>query len=48
MGFPIYDRLGAQRVPIVGYNAGIHLVDTLANMILERYYDESGHEIESE
>jgi len=48
MGFPIYDRLGAQRMPIVGYKAGIGLVDMLANTILENYYDESGHEIGSE
>jgi nitrogenase molybdenum-iron protein alpha/beta subunit len=45
IGFPIYDRLGAQRMPIVGYKAGISLVDTLANIILDNYYDESGHEI---
>ncbi|MEN4007263.1 MAG: nitrogenase iron-molybdenum cofactor biosynthesis protein NifN [Methanobacteriaceae archaeon] len=45
IGFPIYDRLGAQRTPMVGYKAGISLVDTLANIILENYYDESGHEI---
>jgi nitrogenase molybdenum-iron protein beta chain len=45
IGFPIYDRLGAQRMPIVGYKAGISLVDTLANIILENYYDESGYEI---
>lgn len=48
IGFPIYDRLGAQRMPIVGYKAGISLVDTLANIIIENYYDESGHEIEDE
>ncbi|MDP3034924.1 MAG: nitrogenase component 1, partial [Methanobacteriaceae archaeon] len=46
VGFPIYDRMGAQRIPIVGYSAGISLVDTLANMILEKYYDASGWEIE--
>lgn len=46
IGFPIYDRLGAQRMPIVGYKAGTGLVDTLANIILEKYYDESGWEIE--
>jgi nitrogenase molybdenum-iron protein beta chain len=46
VGFPIYDRMGAQRTPILGYSAGIRLVDTLANMILENYYDASGWEIE--
>lgn len=48
IGFPIYDRLGAQRMPIIGYKAGISLVDTLTNIILENYYEESGHEIENE
>jgi nitrogenase molybdenum-iron protein beta chain len=48
LGFPIYDRLGAQRVHIVGYKSGISLVDTLTNIILENYYDESGWEIEGE
>ncbi|MGB9937508.1 MAG: nitrogenase iron-molybdenum cofactor biosynthesis protein NifN [Methanobacterium sp.] len=45
MGFPVYDRLGAQRISILGYKAGIRLVDTITNMVLENYYDESGHEI---
>ncbi|WP_414470416.1 nitrogenase iron-molybdenum cofactor biosynthesis protein NifN [Methanobacterium sp. ACI-7] len=45
IGFPVYDRLGAQRISILGYKAGIRLVDTVTNMILENYYDESGHEI---
>lgn len=46
IGFPIYDRLGAQRMPVIGYKAGTNLVDTLTNLILENYYHESGHEIE--
>ncbi len=45
MGFPVYDRLGAQRISILGYKAGIRMVDTITNMMLENYYDESGHEI---
>jgi nitrogenase molybdenum-iron cofactor biosynthesis protein NifN len=45
MGFPVYDRLGAQRISILGYKAGIRMVDTITNMVLENYYDESGHEI---
>lgn len=45
MGFPVYDRLGAQRISILGYKAGIRIVDTITNMMLENYYDESGHEI---
>lgn len=45
MGFPVYDRLGAQRISILGYKAGIRMVDTITNVVLENYYDESGHEI---
>lgn len=45
MGFPVYDRLGAQRISILGYKAGIGMVDTITNIMLENYYDESGHEI---
>lgn len=45
MGFPVYDRLGAQRISILGYKAGIRMVDTITNIMLENYYDESGHEI---
>ncbi len=44
MGFPVYDRLGAQRISILGYKAGIRMVDIITNTILENYYDESGHE----
>lgn len=42
LGFPIYDRLGAQRVPVLGYRAGTHLVDLLTNTIIENYYDSEG------
>ena len=44
LGFPVFDRLGAQRISIVGYRAGIRFVDSLTNIILDRYYDESGYE----
>jgi len=44
LGFPVFDRLGAQRISIMGYRAGIYLVDSLTNIILDRYYDESGYE----
>lgn len=44
IGFPIYDRLGAQRISILGYKAGIRMVDTITNIMLENYYNESGHE----
>ncbi|MBM7408886.1 nitrogenase component 1 [Methanococcus maripaludis] len=42
MGFPIYDRVGAQRITCVGYTAGVRLVDTITNTILDRYFDEFG------
>ena len=44
-GFPIFDRLGAQRICCVGYEGGLQTVDRLTNMILDFYYDESGYEI---
>lgn len=45
MGFPVYDRLGAQRISILGFKAGIRMVDTITNTMIENYYEESGHEI---
>jgi len=44
VGFPVYDRLGSQRIRIAGYSGGIEFVDSLTNLIIERYYDE-GYEI---
>ena len=38
VGFPIYDKLGAQRISVVGYNGAIQLVDRITNTIIERYY----------
>jgi nitrogenase molybdenum-iron protein beta chain len=46
VGFPVFDRLGAQRIPVLGYNGGIDFVDRLTNTILDFYYDEAGYEIE--
>jgi nitrogenase molybdenum-iron protein beta chain len=48
VGFPVFDRLGAQRIPVLGYNGGIDFVDRLTNTILDFYYDEAGYEIEEE
>lgn len=45
VGFPVFDRLGAQRIPVMGYNRGIDFVDRLTNTILDFYYDEAGYEI---
>jgi nitrogenase molybdenum-iron protein beta chain len=44
-GFPIFDRLGAQRISILGYCGGIDFVDRITNTILDFYYDEAGYEI---
>jgi nitrogenase molybdenum-iron cofactor biosynthesis protein NifN len=46
IGFPVFDRLGAQRISVLGYNGGIDFVDRLTNTILDFYYDEAGYEIE--
>ena len=46
VGFPVFDRLGAQRISVLGYNGGIDFVDKLTNTILDFYYDEAGYEIE--
>lgn len=45
VGFPVFDRLGAQRISVLGYNGGIDFVDKLTNTILDFYYDEAGYEI---
>jgi nitrogenase molybdenum-iron protein beta chain len=48
VGFPIFDRVGAQRISTLGYQGGINLVDRLTNTILDYYYDEAGYEIYGE
>jgi nitrogenase molybdenum-iron protein beta chain len=47
-GFPIFDRLGAQRVFTLGYNGGINFVDKLTNTMLDYYYDEAGYELKGQ
>ncbi|WP_321211430.1 nitrogenase component 1 [Methanothermobacter sp. DP] len=47
MGFPVYDRVGSQRIRIAGYGGGISFVDSLTNLILESHYDE-GYEIDGD
>jgi len=44
MGFPVYDRVGAQRIVLAGYRGGINFVDSLTNIILQFYYDQDGYE----
>lgn len=47
MGFPVYDRVGSQRIKIAGYSGGISFVDSLTNLILESHYDD-GYEIDGD
>ncbi|MDR2623405.1 MAG: nitrogenase [Methanobrevibacter sp.] len=47
VGFPIFDRIGAQRISFIGYNGGINFVDAITNMILDFYYDEEGYKVEN-
>ncbi len=39
VGYPVYDRAGYHRVPIVGYNGGINLIDRITNTVFENFYD---------
>ncbi len=48
VGFPIFDRLGAQRISVLGYKGGIEFVDRITNNLLDFYYDEAGYEIVEE
>lgn len=41
VGFPVYDRAGYHRRPIIGYNGGINLIDRITNTVMERFYDET-------
>src|SRR5690606_10288470 len=47
-GFPVFDRLGAQRISVLGYRGGINVVDRITNTLLDFYYDEAGYEITEE
>ncbi len=47
-GFPIFDRLGAQRIFTLGYKGGINFVDKITNTLLDYYYDEAGYEMRGE
>ncbi len=39
VGFPVYDRVGVYRYPIIGYNGSIYLLDQITNAILGHKYD---------
>lgn len=45
VGFPIFDRVGAQRIRILGYKGSLNLLDQLTNTIIHHYYDEAGYEL---
>ena len=45
VGFPIFDRVGAQRIRIIGYKGSLNLLDQLTNTIIQHYYDEAGYEL---
>ncbi len=38
-GFPVYDRVGVYRYPIMGYKGSIYLLDQMTNAILGHKYD---------
>lgn len=48
LGFPIFDRIGSQRISVMAYTGGIKFVDSVTNMILDYYYDEEGYRIVEE
>lgn len=39
VGFPVYDRVGVYRYPILGYRGSIYLLDLMTNAILGHKYD---------
>ncbi|MDD4810188.1 MAG: nitrogenase component 1, partial [Methanobacterium formicicum] len=39
VGYPVYDRVGYHRIPIVGYNGSVNLIDRITNTVFEKYYD---------
>jgi len=48
IGFPIFDRVGTQRISFLGYTGGIKFVDEVTNMIIDYYYDFEGYKIDNE
>jgi len=39
-GFPVHDRMGAQRKVVVGYTGSVRLLDELTNVLLEKKHGE--------
>lgn len=39
VGFPIYDRVGYHRHPIMGYNGAARLMELITNTVIEKYYE---------
>lgn len=48
VGFPIFDRIGTQRISFLGYNGSIKFVDSVTNMIIDYYYDAEGYKLDIE
>ncbi|MCC7557679.1 MAG: nitrogenase molybdenum-iron protein subunit beta, partial [Methanobacteriaceae archaeon] len=42
-GFPVFDRVGYHRNPIIGYNGGLNLINLLTNTVLEKIYEPVTH-----
>lgn len=41
VGFPVYDRVGYQRIPVVGYHGAVNLLNRITNTVLRAYYEHS-------
>ncbi|WP_432703623.1 nitrogenase component 1 [Methanothermobacter thermautotrophicus] len=39
MGFPVYDRVGYHRIPVVGYRGSVNLLNRITNTVLREYYE---------
>lgn len=39
VGFPVYDRVGYQRIPVVGYHGAVNLLNRITNTVLRAYYE---------
>ncbi|QHN08230.1 nitrogenase component 1 [Methanothermobacter sp. THM-2] len=39
VGYPVYDRVGYQRVPITGYRGAVNLLNRITNTVLREYYE---------
>ncbi len=44
LGFPIHDRFGAARLRTVGYDGALHILDRVANALLEHRQEQAGRD----